>query len=498
MSALEYARVLLRQWRVIVGVLLVFVLLGTASIVLLPRMYSSASTIYVSTQIGNTNTSSAYQGSLLSAQRVKSYVELATSERVLGAVVATDGRGMTSDELRDRLTVSTAPDTVLVTLAVSDQSPVRSAQLTDAVTRTVIDVISEIEQPLDRSQPPAVTVRVVQPATTDPSPVSPRVAVIVLASVLLGLAAGAGIAEIRRRLDDTVKSNDVLVATIEAPSLGSTLEDESISSNTLVTVSAPRGRSAEEFRKIRTNLEYVDVDNPPRVIVLTSALPGEGKTTTVANIAVSVAASGRRVAVLDGDLRKPRVADVFGVEQAVGLTTVLSGRVALGAAVQKTPSGVDVLASGLVPPNPAELLGSGQMRNLLSELRVRYDLVLIDSPPVLLVTDSAALAPQADGVVVVARYGSTGTGKLMEAVESIRKTGGEILGAVLSFVPWKRDVRYGEYGYYGMPQNQRPDFEPSIVPKSVDDDGTAEVALGRGKSGEARGRPSPRARRGTP
>jgi capsular exopolysaccharide synthesis family protein len=183
---------------------------------------------------------------------------------------------------------------------------------------------------------------------------------------------------------------------------------------------------------------------------MTSSLPGEGKTTTVVNLALALAEGGERVVLIEGDLRRPKVAEYLRLESAVGLTTVLIGKLPLEDAIQTTAhEKLDVLTSGSTPPNPAELLKSSTMANLLASLRERYDIVLIDAPPLLPVTDGALLSAQADGALLVVRHGKTTTDQVSLAVDRLEAVGAAPVGVIFNMTPVKGGDGYG-YGYgYG-------------------------------------------------
>ena len=183
----------------------------------------------------------------------------------------------------------------------------------------------------------------------------------------------------------------------------------------------PQSPRSEAFRQLRTNLQFLDVDTPHKVIAITSSLPSEGKTTTLANLAIALASSGFRVITVEADLRRPKLADLLGVERSVGLTSVLAGRVRPEQAVQHwSGGGFDVLARGPLPPNPSELLASQHMAVQLGELRERYDLVLLDTPPLLPVTDAAAVAPATDGAILVCRFKNANRDQVSAAVACTR------------------------------------------------------------------------------
>jgi capsular exopolysaccharide synthesis family protein len=217
----------------------------------------------------------------------------------------------------------------------------------------------------------------------------------------------------------------------------------------------------EAFRVLRTNLQFVNVDSPSKVFVVTSSLPEEGKTTTSCNLAVALAQAGQRVLLLEGDLRRPKISEHLNVEEAVGLTTVLVGRIGLADAVQ--PSGVpglDVLPSGATPPNPSELLQSNAMHDVMDRLRKDYDVIVVDAPPLLPVTDAALLTAQSDGALLVIRHGKTTKDQVQHAAERLEAVDGRLVGAVLNMVPRRRsgDTYYG-YGYGYAPERGRRHVE---------------------------------------
>ena len=219
--------------------------------------------------------------------------------------------------------------------------------------------------------------------------------------MLLGLLIGIAIAALRRSLDTTVKSAEQLAAvTAGRPVIGSVPFDSAARKHPLVTIGEPRGRRLEAYRKIRTNLEFIDVDVPRRALLFTSCLADEGKSSSVCNLAIMQAQVGKRVIVVEADLRRPRATSYLGLPSSVGVTDVLVGKVAVADAIQTWGSDLfDVLASGPTPPSPSDLLGSQRMRQLIEQLRGQYDLVFIDAPPLLPFADAVATGRACDGAI---------------------------------------------------------------------------------------------------
>jgi capsular exopolysaccharide synthesis family protein len=215
------------------------------------------------------------------------------------------------------------------------------------------------------------------------------------------------------------------------------------------------GRTAEQYRQLRTNLQFLNVDAPPRVVLVSSAVPAEGKTTTIVNLAIALADGGRRVTVVDADLRRPAVTDALHLVGGVGLTNVLTGSAEIEDVVQQYGDReLFVIGAGPTPPNPGELLASGQMRLLLEKLRSENDYVLVDAAPLLPVADSWGLASHTDGVLLVVRHGKTGREQFAEAAEAVRRVGSTTLGVVLTMVPPRGELAAAraqgyDYSYVG-------------------------------------------------
>jgi capsular exopolysaccharide synthesis family protein len=224
----------------------------------------------------------------------------------------------------------------------------------------------------------------------------------------------------------------------------------------LITYSYPFSSVAESYRQIRTHLQFVKLASIPRVVVVSSPAPGEGKSTTVANLAIALAQNGRKVLLIDADLRKPSLERLFGVKQEPGLSDLLTARITLANAIQKTVvENLSIMVCGAIPPNPAEVLGSEKMRALVEQVRSEYDVVLLDSSPMLAVTDPAVLATLSDGVVIVVSAGKTTLEELQHSVELMESVGGRVLGVVLNNLDLRRaygiayrKARAGSYGGY--------------------------------------------------
>lgn len=293
----------------------------------------------------------------------------------------------------------------------------------------------------------------VAPAEVPRTPVSPRPVRNVLLGFTLGLILGIAAALLLEHLDDSIKSKDDLeVATNGLPVLGmipSVGSWKNRNETRVISHAEPSSPAAEAYRSLRTSINFLGVDRSMRVIQITSSNASEGKTTTIANLAVALARAGERVVIVNCDLRRPRIHDFFGLPDSVGFTNVFLGEMPISTALQEVPgeANLRLLASGKLPPNPSELLSSPRTEQIFSALKSQNVMVLIDCPPVLPVTDAAVLSSRVDGTVLVASAGST-TGKdLARAFELLRQVGAPIIGTVLNGV--SADSGYGyQYGYY--------------------------------------------------
>ncbi|SDN09145.1 capsular exopolysaccharide family [Fictibacillus solisalsi] len=225
--------------------------------------------------------------------------------------------------------------------------------------------------------------------------------------------------------------------------LRKTIKD--LTQRSLITHNNPKSPISEQYRTIRTNIQFSSIDTQYQSIMVTSSSPGEGKSTTVANLAVVLAQQGKSVLLIDGDLRKPTVHYTFKVSNIQGITNVLTRQISLeDAAVQTSVDDLSVLPSGPVPPNPSELLNSKAMEILVEEAKTRYDYVLFDTPPVLAVTDAQILANRCDGVVLVTSSGKTEKEAAIKAKELLDNANAKILGVVLN----QKEMNENSYYYY--------------------------------------------------
>jgi receptor protein-tyrosine kinase len=450
---MNFIKLLRSRWVTVCVTTLVAVLAAVAITLLTTPLYQSSTRLFVSTSAGASATE-LYQGNRLSQERVLSYTELLTGETLASRTIDKLGLDMAPAALQGRVKATAKPDTVLIKVEVLDESPVRARDIANALSDEFVVMVRELETAEAGARPDARVV-VEKRASIPAEPVIPKTTRNILAGLALGVACGIGIAFLRDLLDNTAKDREVLEEITGVGLVGTIPLDKERRNDALISFDKDNSAIGEAFRKLRTNLQFLAVDNPPRVIVVTSSMPHDGKTTTAINIALALAEADHNVALVDGDLRRPMLDKHLDLIGAVGFSTVLSGGASLPDVLQKTRfPGLTVLTSGAVPPNPSELLGSLAAQKVLSEMRADFDYVIVDSSPLLAVTDAAVLAANADGALIVARYGQTKRDQLAHAVGNLEDVEAPLLGVILNMTPARRNASYS-YSYYGDQTAQR-------------------------------------------
>lgn len=413
-------------------------------------VYESTLEVFVAMRT-DAKSSEAYQGGQFVLQRMKSYAAIAASPEVTADAVEKRNLPFTADELARKIRANNPTGTVLIDIAVRDFDPLVAQDAASAVGSALSEAVPRLEGFGEGSGSP-VKVTVVQPPSLPTVPVEPRKVVNLALGLLIGAGAGFGALALRSSIDRSIKSGAELESLAQCPVLGDVEFDKDAIRRPLVPVNGARTVRAEQYRSLRTNLRFADLDTLRQAVLVTSSTSLEGKSITACNLAITLACANVNTILLEGDLRRPTIANYMGLEGSVGLTDVLVGRASLDSVLQ--PWGNDnlplrVLPGGTLPPNPSELLGSANMAQLLGQLRKQADFVIIDAPPLLAVTDAAILAKAADGALVVVRHGKTPREKLQRAMDALAHVDAKVLGTVLNMVPasGQRRSRYGAYGY---------------------------------------------------
>lgn len=449
----EVLRALQRGWAVIVALTALGLAAAAVALLLVPSSYSSDARLFVSTQsLGSAD--ELLQGSTYTQTRMLSYAQVASDPIVLDPVIERLGLDVTASELADDVTATAERDSLIIDITARDGSPEGSAALVNEVATELSRVITEeIEKPIAGSRS-VVSVTAIKTAQPPTNAAWPSTTLFLVVGGAAGLLLGLGLALLRGALDTRVRSADDARSLVHVPVLGMVVKSRHVARESVHAEMAGRNQFAEAVRAIRTNLEFVDAEGTPRhTLLFTSSIPGEGKSTLAAGHALALAEAGKRVALIDADLRRPMVADTLGLEGGVGLTDVLRNRIEIDEALQEgdETGNLLVLTSGRIPPNPSELLGSDAFAALVLKVSEIVDYVVIDSPPVLAVTDAVAMSRSVDGVVVVVGVERVRRAQVSSTLLALEQVGAPVVGVVINRLP-RRGVDatgYYSYGYYG-------------------------------------------------
>jgi non-specific protein-tyrosine kinase len=295
------------------------------------------------------------------------------------------------------------------------------------------------------------TVMQVEPATVPTKPISPQVLRNTALAAMVGFMLAVGVIFVIEAIDDTLKTPEEVKKALGLPVLGVITKHVAEDGKPICSIS-PRSPVSEAFRSLRTNVQYTAVDEPIHKLLITSTDPREGKTTIVTNLGVVFAQNGNNVTLIDADLRKPTLHRKIGVPNRSGLTSLfLRGQENLETVIQKTSvPNLSVITSGELPPNPSELLGSKKMEAILAQIRQSADMIILDTPPALAVTDAMVLVPYVDGVLLVVKPGFTKTSGARQVVEQFRRSNSKLIGVVLNELDLgKSRYSYKYYNYKG-------------------------------------------------
>ncbi|WP_107773515.1 polysaccharide biosynthesis tyrosine autokinase [Nocardioides sediminis] len=452
MELADYLRILRNHWIAVTAMVIVAAAAAFGWSSVQPKVYAASSSGFVTSGSGG-DAGLDNLNDVLSKSRAASYVVLAKDRETASIVIDDLDLDTTPESLVGSIDAAQTPDTVIIQITARSSTPEGAQELADAWVSALAQRVNAVEggDKGGRKGDQGMRIEVSESAQLPTAPVSPQVQRNVLLGAVLGGLLGLGYAVARSLLDRRLRSPEdveraaqvAVVGTV--PDLGKGVPGLFVSD----TGAGVSGQAAEAVRRLRTNLSYMDVDNPPRAIVVTSPKQGDGKSTLAANLAGAIAMSGQPVTLVDADLRRPNVAALLGVDDAVGLTDVLTGRLPLSESIQTHPTieGFSILTAGSRPPNPSEILGSQAMRTAIAELTTR-GLVVIDAPPLLPVTDAAVVAHGADGAIVTVSAGSTLDTELVTAIEHLQAVHARPLGVILNRVS-RRAVGAGNYAHYG-------------------------------------------------
>lgn len=442
MELSDYLRVFRARWKAILVAILLGTVLAYGWTLTQPKVYTANASAMINAQFDNSVMAQAADA--LAKSRAKSYLDIARSRTVATHVKEQLGLSDSEDSLVARISVSNPLDTAVLRISATGGTPQQARDLAEAWVAGMALVVDDIESN-SQTADQVVSLRTLDSAVLPSGPSSPNTKLAVALGLLAGIALGFAYALIRHSLDKRLRSADAIERQFDIPVLGIIPHDANVAKQGAAGAEADFATD-ESIRKLRTNLQFMNVDNPPRVMVITSSLPGDGKSTVTIKLAEAIAQSGQPVVVVDADLRRPSLAEYLGLIPDVGLTDALVGRISVRDALQPygTSGKLFVLVAGSIPPNPSELLGSSAMQKLLYSLPTNA-IVLVDTPPLIPVTDAAILTARTDGALVVVRSGRTTSDLLDKSLEHLDRVKGQALGVILDGV---KRVN-GDPSYYG-------------------------------------------------
>jgi capsular exopolysaccharide synthesis family protein len=406
MTLVDYIDALRRNWIVILVLTLLGGIAAFAYAHTLAPQYRSVASVIIIPERGD-NTSELVQGSSYVQNIVQSYAVLAAAPVVLKPVVDELGLDITPSQLANQVSVNTPLNTVVIDLAVTGEDREQAQQIANAIVASLKVQVAKLS-PQGADGRPAVRMATIAPARLPLSSIAPNTRLYAAGGALAGLALGIVYALARRLLNNRIRTASDVTSITGVPVIGEIPLARRDMTVTSTVMRRPNSHLAEALRTLTANLLFVSVDNPLRVVLVTSSTAGEGKTSTALGLAITLAESGKRILVIDADLRRPAIGNATQLDDSIGLTDVLVGERTLAAAVQTWGhENVEILAGGTTAPNPGQLMASHRLREVIEEARDGYDVVLIDSAPLLTVSDGLWLSNTADGIVVVARSGRT-------------------------------------------------------------------------------------------
>jgi len=468
MELLNYLRILLKRWWIIIPIVLVTI--GCTAFLTLRQVpiYSATTTFIVSpsTTIFSDPRSFLSGLDVLGARGsvANTYSDIATSRSIRNDTI--QALGLNPDQAKTmNVTSKILAGTNVINITVEGPDPELITSFANKLGDITVKYVGELYGVYD--------LKILDLAETPVFPIKPNLKLNLVLAAVLSLAMGVGLAFLTEYLDDTLRSPDEISQAFQSPLIGLIPVMEKVSSKSLYMVALPRSAVAESFRSLRTNLEFASVDKPMKRILVTSISAGDGKSSVATNLAVAYAQSGKKVVLVDADLRRPTVHQFFSIANRRGITNIISGQVNLADAIYRsTEGGIGVIPAGTLPPNPAEMLSSKKMEQILSDLEEVADVVILDSAP-LLVADTWGLSVNTDGVILVVGAGCI-TKKTAKAVADRIQLGRvQIVGLVVNRVMngSHSDYYYSGYfdgvsKYYGIESAREGTSSNGTKPKS--------------------------------
>lgn len=437
-----------RLWMIILFIVIGIVAAGLFSFYVLKPEYQTFTTLMVGKpkdyQVEN---KIEYNDLLLNQRLVHTYGVLVQSRDVSDKVIENLGLDMSFDTFSNKVSVNLVKDTEIIKIQVTDNDPVLAADIANETASVFMDSVKKFMK--------VENVQVIDEAQVPQEPIKPRPMLNMAIAGVLGVMLGVFLAFLFEYLDNTIKTPEDVRKYLELSVIG-TIPKVKDEDKKLISLTDPKSPITEAFRTLRTNIQFSSIDKQLKTIIITSSTPGEGKSTISANLAGTIAQGEKKVLLVDCDLRKPKVHKTFNINNVEGLTNLLVGNKSVEEVAHKYEGleNLYIITSGPIPPNPAELLASKRMEDFITDIKKDFDMIILDTPPVGLVTDSAVLSTVADGLILVTAVAQTEIGNVVIGKELLNKVKANIIGVVLNKVPIENRAysKYGYskyYGYYG-------------------------------------------------
>lgn len=431
MELQNYLSILRDRWiTALLTAVLVFGAVAAFTFLQTPE-YQATNRVFVQTQAGS-NVADLNSGVNFASQQITSYADVATTPLVLDPVIDELGLDVTAQQLAAQISTTVPPETLILEIIATDTDPAQAAAIANATSDSLQAQVSDLETNGDDA---SVELTVISPAVEPSSPSSPSIPRNIAIGLVLAVLAAVTTAILRDLIDNRIRRAEDIERLYKRPVIAAIPNSRDANQLPLIAAQHPQSLQAEAYRGLRTNLQFMGLSGERRSVLFTSSLPGEGKSSSAINLAHVVAQAGNRVLLIDADLRRPSVAKYLGLESGAGLTTVLSGRADLEDVTQPLEmDGLEVLTSGQIPPNPSELLGSENMKDLLKKAHETYDFIVIDTAPLLAVTDAVVLSRHVGGTVVVAQSERVRRPQLEQSIQKLDAVESRLLGVVLNRV----------------------------------------------------------------
>ncbi|WP_278276561.1 polysaccharide biosynthesis tyrosine autokinase [Anaerobranca gottschalkii] len=382
-----------------------------------------------------------YNDVLLNQRLVKTYSEIASSRTIADEVIRNLNLNMSYGEFSGKVQVTSIRDTEVIEIKVQDTNPQLAARIANELSEVFIRRIHEFIK--------KENVQILDYAVIPTNPIKPRPMLNITIAFVLGVMIGVGLVFLLEYLDNSVKGPDDVEKRLNLPVLGAVpLMEGNENQLKLITMKDPKSPISEAYRMLRTNIQFSNLDNELKTILVTSSGPAEGKSTSISNLAVTMVNMGHKVLLIDADLRKPQIHKIFNLDNDAGMTNILMGEKIENVVHSISGMKLDIITTGPIPPNPSEILGSKAMKNFIEQCKEKYDIILIDSPPVAVVTDAAVLSKITDGTLFVVAAGQTTMDIAMKAKDMLDKVQAKVIGVLVNKVNIERKKYQYYYSYY--------------------------------------------------